>query len=365
MKEKNYTCNFDGCNASFGQNGTLQTHIKCVHLEQREYTCEFDGCDASFGEKGNLQKHIKTVHLKQRNYVCEFDGCNGSFGHNNILQRHIASHYNSWLTDRIVDKFPLGRPMDDGFYFCIGSTLNLVAPDDIPKGIPVQWLDKCGVGHFCCHGRIRDFCGIENCDGGSRVCKTCNTRKFSSDPTYTIDGAKCCVTCFFKANPPTSSELSSLADLTVTSNMWFPYIPDTRYESWDGYFYVYIFELVSNPKIVKIGYSKAPVERLDMLQAETFCEWHVHSCARFDTCRDAWAVEQFIQDKTKVHFEDLVGKYGFPIFGGRSEIRNIDAATIVAVVESVNMEELHNHVLGIVTADMDHRRGSRYLRNTL
>jgi hypothetical protein len=359
MGSKKYVCDFGECTQAFGHAGNLRKHMDNVHMGLKKYVCDFGECTQAFGLSSSLRKHVDNVHMGLKKYVCDFGECTQAFGYVGNLRRHMAEHYTLWVTDLIAERFPEGRPT------CTGSTLGLIGERAIPDGLPDGWLDKCGVGVLCCHARLRDACGIKDCGGGAWVCTTCNIRRFSRSDKHNIDGVRCCVTCFFIANPSSNAELTEGMTGNVTLDMWCTDIPSTRYTTWDGSYYVYIFSLTSARDIVKIGYSKAPAERLLTLQTETTFGWTVHSCVRFNTRRDAWAVEQYIQDKTKDSFVDLVDEYGFPIFGGRSEVRRLAADTVGPMLESVSMSEVHTHVMGIVTAERDHQRGGKYLRNCL
>ena len=50
----------------FGQKGTLSTHEKAIHLNQKDHKCEV--CGKSFGDKQYLSKHAKTIHLKEKDH---------------------------------------------------------------------------------------------------------------------------------------------------------------------------------------------------------------------------------------------------------------------------------------------------------
>lgn len=63
-------------------------------------------------------------------------------------------------------------------------------------------------------------------------------------------------------------------------------------------------------------------------------------------------------------FEDLI-ELGFPMFGGKSEIRRIDADTIGPLVDSVDLAMIHEYVMTNVNHDTDHCRGGKYMRGTL
>jgi hypothetical protein len=85
LKEKNYEC--PECDYKCGRNSNLQLHIKTVHLKEKNYQCNL--CDYKCGQNAHLQRHIKTVHLKEQNYECP--ECDYKCGRNGDLQRHIKT----------------------------------------------------------------------------------------------------------------------------------------------------------------------------------------------------------------------------------------------------------------------------------
>jgi hypothetical protein len=84
-RAKTHVC--DECDKEFGVNGTLQRHIKTVHLGENNYIC--GECDQKFGAKSDLQRHIKQVRRGERNYAC--GECDHKFGAKSDLQRHIKT----------------------------------------------------------------------------------------------------------------------------------------------------------------------------------------------------------------------------------------------------------------------------------
>ena len=70
---------------TFTESGSLKTHIKTIHAEQKNYKC--DSCGKSFTQLINLKEHIKTIHEGQRNYKC--DSCGKCFTQLGSLKRHI------------------------------------------------------------------------------------------------------------------------------------------------------------------------------------------------------------------------------------------------------------------------------------
>lgn len=83
---KPFHCNFEGCEATFGQKGSLTRHIKSRHQKLRPHTC--DVCQKSFSALWTLRVHQRNVHLKAKPHKCHL--CDKSFGELFNKSKHIA-----------------------------------------------------------------------------------------------------------------------------------------------------------------------------------------------------------------------------------------------------------------------------------
>lgn len=83
---KPFACNFPGCDATFGQKGSLTRHIRSRHEKLRPHLCEI--CQKSFSALWTLRVHQRNVHLKSKPHKCHL--CDKSFGELFNKSKHIA-----------------------------------------------------------------------------------------------------------------------------------------------------------------------------------------------------------------------------------------------------------------------------------
>ena len=88
--EKNYKCDFDGCDYSCCRSYNLIRH-KRTHTGEKPYKCDFDGCGYACSNCGDLGKH-KRIHTGEKPYTCDFDGCDFSSSRSNTLAVHKRTH---------------------------------------------------------------------------------------------------------------------------------------------------------------------------------------------------------------------------------------------------------------------------------
>jgi len=81
--DRTYSCNI--CGKRFSRKFNLNTHIKCVHSDEKDYICPF--CQRAFNHSSNLRKHIKTVHGEEKRLPCP--DCNKPFKHKEALKSHL------------------------------------------------------------------------------------------------------------------------------------------------------------------------------------------------------------------------------------------------------------------------------------
>lgn len=83
---KPYKCMLPGCNATFGQKGSLTRHVKSRHEKLRPHKCE--QCRKSFSALWTLRVHQRNVHLKAKPHKCHL--CDKSFGELFNKSKHVA-----------------------------------------------------------------------------------------------------------------------------------------------------------------------------------------------------------------------------------------------------------------------------------
>lgn len=83
IDQRVYSC--PTCGKRFSRKFNLNTHIKCVHSDDKDYLCKF--CQRAFNHSSNLRKHIKTVHGQEDRLPCP--ECNKPFKHKEALKSHL------------------------------------------------------------------------------------------------------------------------------------------------------------------------------------------------------------------------------------------------------------------------------------
>lgn len=83
---KPFRCVVEGCNATFGQKGSLTRHVKSRHEKLRPHSCSI--CQKSFSALWTLRVHQRNVHLKSKPHKCHL--CDKSFGEFFNKSKHIA-----------------------------------------------------------------------------------------------------------------------------------------------------------------------------------------------------------------------------------------------------------------------------------
>jgi len=80
---KDHACEL--CGKQFSRKFNLNTHIKCVHSDEKDYVCNF--CNRAFNHSSNLRKHVKTVHSGGKPLSCPV--CDKSFKTVGAMKGHI------------------------------------------------------------------------------------------------------------------------------------------------------------------------------------------------------------------------------------------------------------------------------------
>lgn len=83
---KPFHCAVEGCQATFGQKGSLTRHVRSRHEKLRPHTCDL--CQKSFSALWTLRVHQRNVHLKSKPHKCHL--CDKSFGELFNKSKHIA-----------------------------------------------------------------------------------------------------------------------------------------------------------------------------------------------------------------------------------------------------------------------------------
>lgn len=83
---KPFRCSIEGCDATFGQKGSLTRHIRSRHEKLRPHSCDL--CQKSFSALWTLRVHQRNVHLKSKPHKCHL--CDKSFGELFNKSKHIA-----------------------------------------------------------------------------------------------------------------------------------------------------------------------------------------------------------------------------------------------------------------------------------
>lgn len=105
--EKPYSCNEDGCTATFSHVSSKYRHHRTVHLRRRDHLCDVPGCGLAFGERSGLTKHTQSVHTKIRKFSCSWAGCDHRFS----FKLHAKMHYSTVRTydANCIESSPLSK----------------------------------------------------------------------------------------------------------------------------------------------------------------------------------------------------------------------------------------------------------------
>lgn len=83
---KPFRCSVEGCEATFGQKGSLTRHVKSRHEKLRPHLCDL--CQKRFSALWTLRVHRRNVHLKSKPHKCHL--CDKAFGELFNKSKHIA-----------------------------------------------------------------------------------------------------------------------------------------------------------------------------------------------------------------------------------------------------------------------------------
>lgn len=131
-------------------------------------------------------------------------------------------------------------------------------------------------------------------------------------------------------------------------------------------FDAYILKLgeYTEPPTSKIGHAGDTRKRADKLQKDTGNRpWDVHYTQRYEHWNDAWALEEYMLDMTKVAWK-VDCSVLFPDcedFAGQSEIRGVDPDILVQMMKATPLDRAHAHMEKVCKPGRDHKRGTEYL----
>ena len=89
-ENKQFECEYDGCDRKYTSKGNLKTHVKS-HEGQFNYQCDYDECDKAFITSYRLKVH-RRVHTGEKPFLCEKDDCDKSFNTKYRLSAHQRLH---------------------------------------------------------------------------------------------------------------------------------------------------------------------------------------------------------------------------------------------------------------------------------
>ncbi|KAJ3513027.1 hypothetical protein NLJ89_g3181 [Agrocybe chaxingu] len=83
-----HPCTFPGCTVVISRANDVKRHLR-THSDEREFECEYEGCNYSVKQKSNLTAHVNKVHLNDnRPFSCPVPGCENKFGDPSARSRH-------------------------------------------------------------------------------------------------------------------------------------------------------------------------------------------------------------------------------------------------------------------------------------
>ena len=88
---KLFPCDHQGCDYKSGWKGSLLSHQKHAHSEERPFSCSHTGCSYRSKTKSNLTNHQDQVHLKIKTKRCHV--CDKRFFVLGSLRAHMMSHH--------------------------------------------------------------------------------------------------------------------------------------------------------------------------------------------------------------------------------------------------------------------------------
>ncbi|CAG2106920.1 unnamed protein product [Medioppia subpectinata] len=86
-KNKEYKCEWKGCEQWFALPSLRKQHYNSVHLKIKRHNCMIPGCVAQFVKKYDLESHIGVEH-GFKFYKCSWNGCDRQFWSRTLLARH-------------------------------------------------------------------------------------------------------------------------------------------------------------------------------------------------------------------------------------------------------------------------------------
>lgn len=89
--DKNYSCDYPGCDKAYSRPARLAEHQRS-HTNERPFVCENEGCDKTFLRSSHLKHHVKSAHDDVRDYPCDWPGCDRAFSTGQRMRYHRKRH---------------------------------------------------------------------------------------------------------------------------------------------------------------------------------------------------------------------------------------------------------------------------------
>ena len=93
--DRQYTCDFKDCHATFTNQRDCLSHSSRVHKgensSQRRYQCPHEGCTKNYAKRDGLKHHLMS-HTGERPLACNYPGCKKTFREAKHLKVHRLRH---------------------------------------------------------------------------------------------------------------------------------------------------------------------------------------------------------------------------------------------------------------------------------
>lgn len=199
---KPFRCNFERCDATFGQKGSLTRHVKSRHEKLRPHACDL--CQKSFSALWTLRVHQRNVHLKSKPHKCHL--CDKSFGELFNKSKHIAIVHEG--------KRPFSCPICSRAFGYKGDMRKHVLELHEQSGRPFQCMvPSCGVKF----ARKRYLRRHENLSHKGQT--GLSTRELPSSPVtspnFSYGAVRQRPSLFYLGTPAAAGERSSVAQISI------------------------------------------------------------------------------------------------------------------------------------------------------
>ena len=94
---KQYKCNIEDCDKTYGYRRSLQEHLRNIHASTLSlpYKCLVSDCGKYFASQGGLTSHTSKFHLsdEQKSYKCYVEGCGKAYTTDAGLSYHVNAKH--------------------------------------------------------------------------------------------------------------------------------------------------------------------------------------------------------------------------------------------------------------------------------